>query len=80
MHYCLRIPELNNIIIKNVESDRDLAALAATCKAFRDPALQSLWEDLGTLAPLIRCLPSAIWYEELEERASSDRPTRRLVR
>ncbi|KAF8121708.1 hypothetical protein EV363DRAFT_1362970 [Boletus edulis] len=37
----------------------DLPALARTCKAFRDPALDILWAELYSLAPLIRCLPGA---------------------
>ncbi|KAF8126061.1 hypothetical protein EV363DRAFT_1349672 [Boletus edulis] len=38
----------------------DLPALARTCKAFRDPALDILWAELYSLAPLIRCLPGAL--------------------
>ncbi|KAF8447212.1 hypothetical protein L210DRAFT_3525251 [Boletus edulis BED1] len=37
----------------------DLPVLARTCKAFRDPALDILWAELYSLAPLIQCLPGA---------------------
>ncbi|KAF8447224.1 hypothetical protein L210DRAFT_3757192 [Boletus edulis BED1] len=37
----------------------DLPTLARTCKAFRDPALDILWAELYSLAPLIKCLPGA---------------------
>ena len=37
----------------------DLAALARTCHAFKDPALDALWRDLIDLSPLVRCLPKA---------------------
>ncbi|KAJ7127285.1 hypothetical protein C8R43DRAFT_1240431 [Mycena crocata] len=36
---------------------RDLAALARTCKTFRDPALDILWRRQDSLTPAVRCLP-----------------------
>ncbi|KAF8550085.1 hypothetical protein OG21DRAFT_1488059 [Imleria badia] len=38
----------------------DLLALARTCRAFKEPALDVLWEELDNLSPLVRCLPEAI--------------------
>lgn len=37
---------------------RTLAALARTCRAFSDPALDYLWRKLDSLKPLIRCYTS----------------------
>lgn len=37
----------------------DLLALAGTCRAFKEPALDVLWEELDNLTPLVRCLPEA---------------------
>ena len=37
----------------------DLAALARTCCAFKEPALDALWKELIDLSPLARCLPEA---------------------
>ena len=37
----------------------DLAALARTCRAFKEPALDLLWRTLVDLSPLARCLPEA---------------------
>ncbi|KAF8132437.1 hypothetical protein EV363DRAFT_1259950 [Boletus edulis] len=37
----------------------DLAALARTCHAFKDPVLDVLWEELFDLSPLARCLLEA---------------------
>ena len=36
-----------------------LAALARTCRAFKEPALDALWRELIDLSPLVRCLPEA---------------------
>lgn len=37
----------------------DLAALARTCRTFKEPALDVLWAELTNLSPLVRCLPEA---------------------
>ncbi|KAN0090698.1 hypothetical protein V8E55_004264 [Tylopilus felleus] len=37
----------------------DLAALARTCKTFKEPALDLLWSELVDLSPLARCVPKA---------------------
>ncbi|KAL4066483.1 hypothetical protein V8B97DRAFT_1874465 [Scleroderma yunnanense] len=39
------------------EARYTLAGLARTCKALKDPALDSLWADLDSLYPLLACLP-----------------------
>lgn len=35
-----------------------LAALASTCCAFSEPALNTLWRRLSTLKPLMLCVPT----------------------
>ena len=37
----------------------DLPALARTCRAFKEPALDVLWEELLDPSPLAQCLPKA---------------------
>ncbi|KAG8213578.1 hypothetical protein J3R82DRAFT_10245 [Butyriboletus roseoflavus] len=37
----------------------DLAALARTCRTFKDPALDVLWTELVNLSPFARCIPEA---------------------
>ena len=37
------------------------AALARTCKAFKEPALDMIWAELYDLTPLVRCLPEELW-------------------
>ncbi|KAI6003134.1 hypothetical protein EDD15DRAFT_1468670 [Pisolithus albus] len=72
MHACLRIAEILDLIIGFMVDDthepdkfcgirhQDLARLARTCKAFKDPALDVLWRTQSSLSPLIRCLPSRL--------------------
>ncbi|KAF8547266.1 hypothetical protein OG21DRAFT_1425191, partial [Imleria badia] len=36
-----------------------LAALAQTCRTFKEPALDELWGTLDDLTPLAQCLPEA---------------------
>ncbi|KAF8552927.1 hypothetical protein OG21DRAFT_1415212, partial [Imleria badia] len=38
---------------------KTLTALARTCNAFKEPALDVLWFDLDDLTSLVRCLPEA---------------------
>ena len=38
---------------------RLLAALARTCRTFKEPALDMLWQNLRDLSPLAQCLPEA---------------------
>ncbi|KAF9233797.1 hypothetical protein BU15DRAFT_53405 [Melanogaster broomeanus] len=38
-----------------------LAALARTCRAFKELALNALWFDLQDLSPLVECLPRDSW-------------------
>ncbi|KAJ6460987.1 hypothetical protein C8R45DRAFT_1081006 [Mycena sanguinolenta] len=50
----------------------ELAALARTCKTFCDPALDILWREQETLVNLLKCLPSHLWKEEIEQTSSTD--------
>jgi hypothetical protein len=34
-----------------------IAALARTCRTFKEPALDVLWEDIEGFKPLLLCLP-----------------------
>ncbi|KAI0712339.1 hypothetical protein C8Q76DRAFT_676855 [Earliella scabrosa] len=51
-------------IVRNIceyTDERTLAVLARTCKAYQEPAIQSLWRILPNLSPLVYCLPSTVW-------------------
>ncbi|KAI0647905.1 hypothetical protein C8Q79DRAFT_538646 [Trametes meyenii] len=57
MYKALFVNELVANICSYVDKRADLAALARTCSGFREPAIHFLWENLYTLAPLLRTLP-----------------------
>lgn len=58
MHHALEIQEILLIIFGQCHPP-DTAALARTCRAFKEPALDVLWEVLCDLSPLAQCLPEA---------------------
>lgn len=64
MHICLLPTEiLLHIFVIYKNSYRPcatLAALAATCRKFKEPALDTLWKDITGFRPLISCLLSGI--------------------
>ena len=65
MHRVLQIQEvlLNIFGYCRVPLTRDTApnllALAKTCRAFKEPALDVLWEQLTDASAIARCLPEA---------------------
>ncbi|KAG9316180.1 hypothetical protein JVU11DRAFT_2201 [Chiua virens] len=40
----------------------ELVALARTCRAFKEPALDILWSELFNFSPLVRCIPQACQF------------------
>ncbi|KAG2146660.1 hypothetical protein DEU56DRAFT_785701 [Suillus clintonianus] len=42
-------------------SQATLAALARTCRTFHDVALDVLWQQFGTIARAIQCMPHDLW-------------------
>ncbi|KAG1816415.1 uncharacterized protein BJ212DRAFT_1354694 [Suillus subaureus] len=85
MHPCLLVSEiLVNIFAEVNERDeeeaaRTLAALCRTCRAFREPAMKVLWAHLGTLVPLIRCIPCVKTIRS-KGKSQDDLPTLALER
>lgn len=74
MHPALCIPEIVEIVCAELEeldpwAQKDFAALARTCKAFQEPALDILWRKQDTLAHLVKCLPSDMWEEISPEKS-----------
>ena len=64
MHHALEIQEILSDIfvyysplVLGKKVTADLAALARTCRAFKEPALDMLWRELVDLSQLARCLP-----------------------
>ncbi|KAH9922099.1 uncharacterized protein B0H18DRAFT_527284 [Fomitopsis serialis] len=75
VHRALTIPELIHLIVNNVPLGDDgwpssdwrspdlptLQALALTCRAFHEPALDVLWSLQEGLSHLVECLPTDLW-------------------
>ena len=65
MHHMLQIEEiLLNIfghcrLPRRESATSDLPALARTCRTFKEPALNVLWESLDDPSPLAQCLPES---------------------
>ncbi|KAJ7605660.1 hypothetical protein FB45DRAFT_1141058 [Roridomyces roridus] len=71
MHRCWKVPELTSTIFKQLGDRPDgaweaLCALARTCRAFSEPALDLLWKEQASLVPLLKCLPSGTWQDDGE--------------
>ncbi|KAG1762254.1 hypothetical protein EDD22DRAFT_823553 [Suillus occidentalis] len=47
-----------------------LAALARTCSAFHDIALDVLWQQFGTIARAIQCMPHDLWGGDMNKSES----------
>ena len=71
MHPCLLVAEVMGRIAEESTSPRStgpqddglrtLYALARTCRAFLEPALDSLWYEQYTLMHAVKCLPGELW-------------------
>ncbi|EIW75399.1 hypothetical protein CONPUDRAFT_77101 [Coniophora puteana RWD-64-598 SS2] len=75
MHSCLRTPEIVTTICSLVAyvedplwnpnstrlKNRSLYALARTCKAFEEPALDELYCEVRCIGQLFMCLPRSLW-------------------
>ncbi|KAJ3534016.1 hypothetical protein NMY22_g7097 [Coprinellus aureogranulatus] len=63
MDQCLRIPELVRSVCDGLGKASSLS-VALTCRAFLDPGLDRIWQNIESLQPLISCLPADIWKGE----------------
>ncbi|EMD37697.1 hypothetical protein CERSUDRAFT_114336, partial [Gelatoporia subvermispora B] len=65
MHRCFQILDTYMLILRCLQEDPDglasLAVMARTCRALSEPALDVLWEKLGSFADLVRCFPRETW-------------------
>ncbi|KAG1780165.1 hypothetical protein EV702DRAFT_1194303 [Suillus placidus] len=81
MAHCLFISEIQLSIFQWIfvldtshekhTAQATLAALARTCSAFRDIALDVLWQQFGTIARAIQCMPHDLWGGDLNTRSES---------
>ena len=66
IHRCLFIDEVLRKIIAHLPDDRSRLYIGLCCRAFLEPAMDSLWCELPCFRPLVRCLS-----KEIISRASS---------
>ncbi|KAF8547431.1 hypothetical protein OG21DRAFT_1607411 [Imleria badia] len=67
MHKVLQIQEiLQNIFSHCWWSPTSLAALATTCRTFKEPAPDVLWRKLDDPSPLANCLPEASHHSQAD--------------
>ena len=58
--------------LQDVEGRAALFALAQTCHALSEPALDALWSFQHGLPNLIRTMPSDLWQDEETEHSTVD--------
>jgi hypothetical protein len=64
MHPCLLISEITSLFCTQLRDDnsrRSLAAVAQTCRALSEIALDALWYELNDIQLLVRCMPPDLW-------------------
>ncbi|KAJ7157450.1 hypothetical protein C8R46DRAFT_1355758 [Mycena filopes] len=66
MHRALHISEVVEMICAQIPlqdhwGSPDLARLARTSQLFRDPALNALWRQQGTIVNLLKVMPVGLW-------------------
>ena len=57
MHDCLHINEILVEVMGYLTTTADALNMACTCRTFREPALDKLWDTLEALSLLVQCLP-----------------------
>ena len=66
MHRCLEIPEILELIFRQVDDGSccDTLHLVLTCRHFKNHALSLLWRSLESPAPLFMAMPSDLWKSD----------------
>ncbi|KAI6011289.1 hypothetical protein EDC04DRAFT_2609953 [Pisolithus marmoratus] len=68
MYPCLYVDEILRLIFRNIKDRSTLCALARTCRAFHEPAMNLIWESLTSFEPILRNLSSASVVSKLDAR------------
>ncbi|KAG2047647.1 hypothetical protein BDR06DRAFT_976555 [Suillus hirtellus] len=62
MHRFFEFDDIIHVVLQHVKSSpTDLVNVAMTCSRLAGPALNILWSEQHSLAPLIMCLPEDAW-------------------
>jgi hypothetical protein len=62
MHRALESEDIIYAVLEHIKSSTmDLVNVAMTCSTLAGPALNILWSEHSSLAPLIMCLPQDTW-------------------
>lgn len=62
MHRFFEFDDIIHAVLQHVKSSAtDLVNVAMTCSRLAGPALNILWSEQHSLAPLIMCLPEDAW-------------------
>lgn len=70
MHHALLISEISREICGELDQP-SLPAVARTCRALRDPALDELWRDLYSIYPFVHLLTQVRLGESQQARPYS---------
>ncbi|KAJ7608850.1 hypothetical protein DFH06DRAFT_190472 [Mycena polygramma] len=62
-------PKLRGLIIFGLEPEKTWAALARTCRTFRNPALNALWGIQRSLVPALSCFPDDLWNRTTDSKS-----------
>ncbi|KAJ7667079.1 hypothetical protein B0H17DRAFT_1142964 [Mycena rosella] len=49
----------------SIPPQNTLVSLARTSRMFSDPALDIIWREQDSLAPLVKCMPDTLWEEKI---------------
>ncbi|KAJ7642315.1 hypothetical protein DFH06DRAFT_1477521 [Mycena polygramma] len=62
-------PKLQGLIIFGLEPEKTWAALARTCRTFRNPAFNALWGIQRSLVPALSCFPDDLWNRTTDSKS-----------
>jgi hypothetical protein len=79
MERCLGVAELLSTILFFMDRPSQ-ARLAQCCRRFLEPAVDALWSELDSLAPLLRTMPHDVWAERHTHVGHMDSVGRSIVR
>ncbi|OAX38826.1 hypothetical protein K503DRAFT_132633 [Rhizopogon vinicolor AM-OR11-026] len=83
VHICLLPAEILLVIFTIIREEprthdslkqKTIAALARTCRTFKEPALDVLWKNINGIKPLLSFLPEGVVTETVDRQLTLRRP------